>query len=140
MSETNGSPTPCRSSTSNPLCSPSPVASSREREAAAEEESAEPSLTSQPRTEQVRIRTPRPSPELRVGRVIGVDIGRSWARMAVVERGELELGLGRRGVAAVAQERDHAADLLDDVGLDALGGFIEEQNARPRHQPSSQNL
>jgi hypothetical protein len=30
-------------------------------------------------------------------------------------------------VALIPQQRDHPADLLDDVGLDALGRLVEQQ-------------
>ena len=36
--------------------------------------------------------------------------------------------------ALIRQKLDHPSDLLDDIGLDALGRFVEEQKFRPRDQ------
>src|SRR6056297_3925987 len=39
-----------------------------------------------------------------------------------------------RYLALIPQKADDLADLFDDVGLDAFGGFVQKQNARLRYQ------
>src|SRR4051794_28712289 len=63
---------------------------------------------------------------------------------AAVHHGEIVAELERkveilldqhgRDLAEVAQICDGATDVLDDRGLDALGGLVEQQRARPHHQ------
>src|SRR6195256_2958995 len=47
---------------------------------------------------------------------------------------EILLDQHDRDLAEIAQIGDGAADILDDRGLDALGGLVEQQELRPHHQ------
>src|SRR6516225_10804615 len=47
---------------------------------------------------------------------------------------EILLDQHHRNLAEIAQIGDGTADILDDGRLDALGGLVEEQDARPHDQ------